>query len=105
MTPKASRLTLRTIALGYLALLLVAPVGLVFYRTFEHGFGAAWDAVTAPEAVHAFWLTLLMVAIAVPANTIFGVAMALLLVRRRFRGKAILNAVIDLPFAVSPVVI
>ena len=105
MRAERSRIGLRVVALGYLALLLVAPIGMVFYRTFEHGFGAAWDAVTAPDAVHAFWLTLLMVAIAVPANTIFGVAMALLLVRGRFRGKAFLNAVIDLPFAVSPVVI
>ena len=105
MRAERSRIGLRVVALGYLALLLVAPIGMVFYRTFEHGFGAAWDAVTAPDAVHAFWLTLLMVAIAVPANTIFGVAMALLLVRGRVRGKAFLNAVIDLPFAVSPVII
>jgi sulfate/thiosulfate transport system permease protein len=104
-TDARSRIGLRVVALGYLALLLVAPIGMVFYRTFEHGAGAAWDSVTAPDAVHAFWLTLLMVAIAVPANTIFGVAMALLLVRGRFRGKAFVNAVIDLPFAVSPVII
>lgn len=100
-----SRLALRGVALGYLGLLLAAPVGLVFYRTFEHGAGPAWDAVTTPEAIHAFWLTLLMVAVAVPANTIFGVVMAIALVRHRFRGKALLNAAIDLPFAVSPVVI
>jgi sulfate transport system permease protein len=100
-----SRLALRGVALGYLGLLLAAPVWLVFYRTFEHGAGRAWEAVTTPEAIHAFWLTLLMVAVAVPANTIFGVVMAIALVRHRFRGKAILNAAIDLPFAVSPVVI
>jgi sulfate transport system permease protein len=100
-----SRLALRAVALGYLGLLLAAPVGLVFYRTFEHGAGRAWEAVTTPEAIHAFWLTLLMVAVAVPANTIFGVVMAIALVRHRFRGKAILNAAIDLPFAVSPVII
>jgi sulfate transport system permease protein len=100
-----SRLALRGVALGYLGLLLAAPVGLVFYRTFEHGAGRAWDAVTTPEAIHAFWLTILMVAVAVPANTVFGVVMAIALVRQRFRGKALLNAAIDLPFAVSPVVI
>ena len=100
-----SRLTLRTIALGYLGLLLAAPVGLVFYRTFEHGFAPAWHAVTTPEATHAFWLTILMVAVAVPANTIFGVICAIALVRHRFPGRSILNAVIDLPFAVSPVII
>jgi sulfate transport system permease protein len=106
MTPsRASRIGLRTAALGYLGLLLAAPVGLVFYRTFEHGLGPALDAVTTPEAQHAFWMTILMVAVAVPLNTLFGVITAIALVRHRFRGRAILNALIDLPFAVSPVVI
>jgi sulfate/thiosulfate transport system permease protein len=99
------RYGLRTAALGYLTLLLMVPVGMVFYRAFENGAGAAWDSVTTPDAVHAFYLTLMMVAIAVPANTIFGVGCALLLVRSEFRGKALLNALIDIPFAVSPVVI
>ena len=101
----AARLGLRIFALGYLSMLLLIPVGMVFYRAFEHGAGAAWDAVTTPEALHAFYLTILIAAIAVPANTIFGIGCALLLVRTEFRGKALLNAVIDLPFAISPVVI
>jgi sulfate/thiosulfate transport system permease protein len=100
-----SRLALRSAALGYLFLLLAAPIGLIFYRTFEHGFAPAWEAVTSPEAQHAFWLTILMVVVSVPINTVFGVVMAIVLVRHQFRGKAIMNAVIDLPFAVSPVVI
>jgi sulfate transport system permease protein len=100
-----SRLALRFAALGYLFLLLAAPVGLVFYRTFEHGLGPAWDAVTTPEAQHAFWLTMVMVAVAVPINTVFGVITAIVLVRQRFPGKSLMNAAIDLPFAVSPVVI
>jgi sulfate transport system permease protein len=100
-----SRLGLRAVALGYLALLLGGPVGIVFYRTFEHGIGPAWDAVTTPEAQHAFWLTIQMVVIAVPINTVFGIITAIVLVRQEFRGKALLNAAIDLPFAVSPVVI
>jgi sulfate/thiosulfate transport system permease protein len=99
------RLGLRTLALGYLGLLLAGPVGIVFYRTFENGFGPAWDAVTTPEATHAFWLTILMVVVAVPLNTVFGIVCALVLVRQQFRGKTLLNAAIDLPFAVSPVVI
>jgi sulfate transport system permease protein len=102
---RRNKLTLRFIALGYLFLLLAAPVALVFFRTFEHGFGPAWDAVTTPEAQHAFWLTLVMVAVAVPINTVFGVITAIVLVRHRFPGKALMNAAIDLPFAVSPVVI
>jgi sulfate/thiosulfate transport system permease protein len=101
----ASRLGLRFFAVGYLSLLLLIPVGMIFYRAFEHGAGPAWDAVTTPEALHAFYLTILIAAIAVSANTIFGVGCALLLVRTEFRGKALLNAAVDLPFAISPVVI
>src|ERR671931_327165 len=104
-SPRLGRWGLRFFALGYLSMLLLIPVGMVFYRAFEHGAGAAWDAVTTPEALHAFYLTILIAAIAVPANTIFGIGCALLLVRTEFRGKALLNAVIDLPFAISPVVI
>ena len=101
----ASRLGLRFFALGYLSLLLLIPIVMIFFRAFEDGAGAALDAVTTPEALHAFYLTILIAAIAVTANTIFGVGCALLLVRTNFRGKALLNAAIDLPFAISPVVI
>jgi sulfate transport system permease protein len=99
------RIGLRTLALSYLALLLIVPIGVVFYRTFEHGFGAVYDAVTTPAAISAFWLTLGVTAIAVPLNTVFGILCALALARGRFRGKAILDALIDLPFAISPVVV
>jgi sulfate transport system permease protein len=100
-----SRLALRFAALGYLALLLGIPVALVFINAFQDGFAAAWDAVTTPEAQHAFYLTMVMVVVAVPLNTIFGVLCALAVVRQRFRGRALLNAMVDLPFAVSPVVV
>jgi sulfate/thiosulfate transport system permease protein len=99
------RLPLRTIALGYLALLVVIPVGSVFYRAFQHGFVAAWDAVTTPDAVHALWLTLLVVLIAVPLNTVFGVGVSLILARHRFPGAWLLDAFVDLPLAISPVVV
>jgi sulfate transport system permease protein len=99
------RLPLRTLALGYLALLVVIPVGSVFYRAFQHGFVAAWDAVTTPDAVHALWLTLLVVLIAVPLNTVFGVGVSLILARHRFRGAWLLDAFVDLPLAISPVVV
>jgi sulfate transport system permease protein len=95
----------RTVALGYLALLLVAPVATIFYRTFEHGLGPVWRAVTAPNAVHSFVLSLEMVAIAVPLNTVFGIALALALERRRMRGRALIGGLLDLPFAISPVVV
>jgi sulfate transport system permease protein len=102
---RARRLGVRSIALGYLALLLLAPVAMIFYRTFEHGLGPVWTAVSASNAQHAFWLSLEVVAIAVPLNTVFGVGMALLLERGRFWGKGLLGVLIDLPFAISPVVV
>ena len=100
-----ARAGLRTVALGYLALLLVLPVGLIFYRAFGDGVAHVFNSLTTPEAQHAFWLTLVMVAVAVPLNTLFGVLAAMVIVRHDFRGKSLLNAAIDMPFAVSPVVI
>ena len=101
----AGRLSLRVVALGYLGLLLVVPVGMVFYRALENGIGPAWDAVTTPPAQHAFYLTCMIALIAVPLNAIFGVACAYVLARYEFRGKRVLDALIDLPFAISPVVV
>ena len=101
----ASRWGLRTAAIAYLSALLLVPVGMIFYKTFEHGFSAAWDAITTPNAIHAIQLTLLMVAIAVPLNTVFGTVCAVLLVRHRWWGNRFIDAVINLPFAISPVVI
>ena len=95
----------RLIGLTYLFLLLAAPVAMIAYRTFEDGLTPVIDSLTTAEAQHAFWLTFVMVAVTVPLNTIFGVVTALLMVRKSFRGKAIMNALIDLPFAVSPVVV
>jgi len=102
---RRARVGLRTLVLGYLAVLLLVPVGLVFYRTFEHGLAPVWRSITTPAAVHAFWLTIEIALIAVPLNTVFGVITALTLARRRFRGKAVVDAAISLPFALSPVVI
>ncbi len=99
------RWPLRIIALGYLGLLVLIPVGSIFYRAFQHGFGRAWDAVTTPDALHALWLTFLVVLIAVPLDTVFGVGVALILSRHRFPGAWLLDAFVDLPLAVSPVVV
>jgi sulfate transport system permease protein len=99
------RYGLRFVALGYLALLLALPVGMVFWRTFEDGVGAALDAVTTPAARHAFVITILITAIVVPANTIFGIMCAIAIVRHRFPGKGLVNAVVDLPLALSPIVV
>jgi sulfate transport system permease protein len=96
---------LRFASLGYLGGLLLAPLGYVFWKTFEHGFWPAWHAVTTPDALHALKVTLILVAIAVPANTIFGILAALSIVRYRFPGAGIFNAVVDVPLALSPVVV
>jgi sulfate transport system permease protein len=100
-----AKLGLRVVALGYLMLILALPVAMVFYRTFEHGVTPVVHALTEPDFLHALWLTLLITAIVVPANTVFGVITALVIVRREFPGKSLLSALIDLPFAVSPVVV
>ena len=99
-----SRVGLRSIALAYLAVILVGPLVIVFWRTFQDA-SAAWDALTTPETIHAFKLTLIITAIAVPVNTVFGIVCALAIVRKRFWGKGLLNAFIDLPLALSPVVV
>jgi len=100
-----SRWSLRVLGLGYVLLLLLLPLGLIFYKTFEHGIAPPLDAITSPDGLHALKLTLLMVAIAVPLNTIFGIGCALLLVRHKWWGNPIVDAIINLPFAISPVVI
>jgi sulfate transport system permease protein len=102
---RKATLSLRAIALLYVGLLLLVPLGVVFGRTFEHGFGTAWNWITTPAAVSAFWLTVTVGVIAVPLNTIFGVGCALVLIRGKGRGRKVLDALIDLPFVVSPVIV
>jgi sulfate transport system permease protein len=102
---RRATLSLRAIALLYLTLLLLLPVGVVFYRTFEHGISQAWGWITTPAAISALSLTVTIALIAVPLNTIFGVGAALVLVRSTARGRAILDALLDLPFLVSPVIV
>jgi sulfate transport system permease protein len=101
----ASRWTLRVLGLGYILLLLLIPLGFVFYKTFEHGIAPPLDSITSPDGLHALKLTLLTVAIAVPLNTVFGIACAILLVRHKLRGNFLIDAAINLPFAISPIVI
>jgi sulfate transport system permease protein len=102
---RASRYGLRAVALFYLLLILVLPIAMVFYRTFEQGLQPVLKALTDPMALHALFMTVVIAAVAVPLNTVFGVFCAMLLVRRSFPGKSLLNVLIDVPFAVSPVVV
>jgi sulfate transport system permease protein len=103
--PAAARWSLRIVVFLYLVFLLLIPVGLVFKRAFEHGAGAVWDALTTDAALHALQVTAEVAGIAVVCNTIFGVGTAILLVRHQFIGKRVLNSLIDLSIAVSPVVV
>jgi sulfate/thiosulfate transport system permease protein len=102
---RAVRLTVRGIALLYLFLLLVLPVAMVFLRTFEGGIEPFLKAISRPAFQSAFWLTVQITLITVPVTATLGVVTALVIVRRRFPGRALLNGLVDLPFALSPVVI
>lgn len=100
-----ARFVARYLALAYVLVLVIVPVGLILLRTFTPGVGAFISSISTPAAISALQVSLLVVAIVVPLNVVFGVPTALLLARKRFRGKGVLQAVIDLPFAVSPVVV
>ncbi|GMV31778.1 MAG: hypothetical protein AMXMBFR59_39030 [Rhodanobacteraceae bacterium] len=91
-------------ALGFLLMFLLLPLAAVFVEALRKGAGTYVAAVVHPDAIAAIELTLLVAAIAVPLNTVFGVAAAWAMTRFEFRGKALLGALIDLPFSVSPVV-
>jgi sulfate transport system permease protein len=98
------RLSLRFVALGYLLLILIGPIAMMVYRTSEDLSGA-WNAVSDPDTVSAFKLTLLVTAIAVVVNTVFGIVCALLIVRGNIPGRGLLNAFVDLPLSLSPVIV
>src|SRR6476661_8219470 len=99
------RYVLRFVALGYLLVVLLAPLSMVFWPSFDRGAAHLWDSLSDPNTVHAFKLTLIITAIAVPLNTIFGIVCGLAIVRGRFKGAGIVNAIVDLPMALSPVVV
>jgi sulfate/thiosulfate transport system permease protein len=105
MPASASKWTLRVLALGYLAMLLLIPVSMIAYRTFQNGLQPVWSSITQPDAVSALQLTLEVTAIAVVANTVFGILFALVMVRGKLPGKLLMGGLMDLPFAVSPVVV
>jgi sulfate/thiosulfate transport system permease protein len=102
--PQAVRILLIATALLFLALFLVVPLAAVFVQAFSRGVQVYFAAITEPDAWHAVKLTLLAAAIAVPLNTIFGLGAAWAIAKFRFRGKQVLITLIDLPFAVSPVI-
>ncbi|NJL28813.1 MAG: sulfate ABC transporter permease subunit CysW [Thermoanaerobaculia bacterium] len=102
--PRWVQLLLIGVALCFLALLLLGPLVMVFVQAFAQGFGVYLAALRHPDALAALRLTLLAALIAVPLNTIFGIAAAWAIGKFEFRGRSLLLTLIDLPFAVSPVI-
>jgi len=92
------------IVLGYIGILILAPVAAIIVGAFERGVGAFIAALSQPDVLHAFGLTLALSAVAVVLNTLFGVTIAWVLVRHRFAGRRFVNGLVDLPFVVSPVI-
>ncbi len=106
MTPSPPvRYLLRCLAVTYVTVLVIVPVALILWRTFAPGLGRFYDWISTPAAISALDLSLSVVAIVVPLNVIFGIPTAIVLARNKFRGKGVLQAIIDLPFAVSPVIV
>jgi sulfate transport system permease protein len=92
------------IGIAYLGLILYIPAVNVFYQAFKRGFAPFLSNLTQPNFIHAIKLTVMLAVIAVPLNTIFGLCTAWALARKQFRGRTLLLSIIDLPFAISPVV-
>lgn len=104
-TSRRTRVTLRTVALLYLVVLLAVPIVAVLWRTLEPGLGVFLESVRTPAAISALNLSLLIVAVVVPVNVVFGVVTAIALARWRVPLRGVVQAVVDLPFAVSPIVV
>ncbi|MEO2077044.1 MAG: sulfate ABC transporter permease subunit CysW [Bacillus sp. (in: firmicutes)] len=102
--PRWVRWLLISVALGFLSLFLVLPLVAIFVKAFEKGGEVFWAAITSPDALSAIKLTFLIALITVPLNAIFGVAAAWTVTKFNFKGKSFLITIIDLPFAVSPVI-
>lgn len=100
-----TRWGLRTLVVVYLGILVAVPVIMIGIRAFAPGLSTWWSWITTPAAISALNLTLLIIVIVVPLNVVFGVVTAMALARGRFPGRRFLQTLVDLPFAVSPVVV
>ena len=101
---RATRIALIALSVGFLGLLLLAPLGAVLVQALAKGFGEWFASLKDPDTIASIKLTLLTAAIVVPVNTVFGICAAWAIARFEFRGKSLLVTLIDLPFAVSPVI-
>ncbi|MBT2737347.1 sulfate ABC transporter permease subunit CysW [Bacillus sp. ISL-7] len=102
--PRLVRWLLITLALAFLGLFLVLPLVAIFIKAFDKGIAVFLEAVSNPDALSAIKLTLVITLITVPLNAIFGVAAAWAVTKFNFKGKSLLITIIDLPFAISPVI-
>jgi sulfate transport system permease protein len=100
----AVRIALILVSVAFLVLFLLLPLAAVFYEALRKGVGTYFTALVEPDALAAIKLTVLVAAIAVPANVVFGLAASWAIAKFEFPGKSILNTLIDLPFSVSPVI-
>ena len=100
----SGRTLLIAIVVGWFALLILVPTLALAKKAFEGGFQPFWDALLSPDARRAFVLTMVITAVATVINTLFGLAFALVMVRQKFWGRALADGLVDLPFAVSPIV-
>lgn len=98
------RLLLTAVVLGWLALMILVPTAALVRGALAGGLAPFWQALASPDALQAFRLTLGITAVATLINTVFGVAFAIVLVRQRFAGKTLADGLVDLPFAVSPII-
>jgi sulfate/thiosulfate transport system permease protein len=101
----STRAGLRAIAVLYVGILVAVPLALIFARTFEQGWSVFWEAISTPDAVHAFRLTGEIALMAVAINTVFGIGVALLLARYRFPGRRLFSVLLDIPVSISPIVV
>ncbi len=111
VTKPVSRLTvwirrsLIAIVLIYVGVLILAPIGALLRGAFDEGLGAILEALNQPDVLSAFWRTIEICLIVVAVHTVFGTIVAWVLVRDKFRGRDLINGLIDMPFAISPVVV
>jgi sulfate/thiosulfate transport system permease protein len=98
-------IVLIAVAIGYLALIILLPAANVVIQALKGGLGGLWTAYTNPEFLPALLLTLLIAAIVLPINIVFGLSAAWVIARHRFPGRTLLISVLDLPFSISPVVV
>jgi sulfate transport system permease protein len=104
ITTRSGRAAAAGITYLYFGVVVFAPLLWLVYKALQSGAGTLLARLHSPEVLHAFQLTLLITAIAAAVNAVFGVALALVLARHRFLGRSFVNAIVDLPFAVSPIV-